>query len=113
MYRACFEVLSKFLWKRQLDHTNMTGGEAEYIRVVLVVVVVFNVKEHFIEANICVVENAASDITRSRPSQSALAAELILYEARSTSVAWPCPSLACRHLSSKSLFFIAKQLSVT
>ena len=32
MYRACFEVLSKFLWKRQLDHTNMTGGEAEYIR---------------------------------------------------------------------------------
>jgi len=32
VYRACFEVLSKFLWKRQLDHTNMTGGEAEYIR---------------------------------------------------------------------------------
>ena len=66
------------------------------VLVVVEIVVVFNVKEHFIETIICVVENAASDITRSCPSQSALAAELILYEARS-SVAWPCPSLACRH----------------
>ena len=27
VYRACFEVLSKFLWKRQLDHTDMAADE--------------------------------------------------------------------------------------
>ena len=54
------------------------------VLVVVEIVVVFNVKEHFIETIICVVENAASDITRSRPSQSALAAMLIVYEARSS-----------------------------